>query len=152
MKPQTNDFLRQSYKDSWVHDEAWRHLYRALGYKQMLARFGYAFRHLPDQNALVDAHDVHHIHGGYTGRWDLWSELISLSRPVHEWVENHPVEGRVVCLYAKWRKSKSANAEDFDQGELSQASGKTYPQVIQTYDVTGEFKKMRNEMVKGFRL
>jgi hypothetical protein len=48
----------------------------------------------------VDAADVHHIcHAG--GRWDRWSNLISLSRPAHEWCHANGPLGKVLCLLHK---------------------------------------------------
>lgn len=57
--------------------------------------------------------EIHHIVGA-AGRIDVVSNLITLSPVLHRWVEANVVEGRIWCLYAKWRKQE-INAEEFRQ-------------------------------------
>lgn len=47
---------------------------------------------------------VHHIQWGHSRRADVWANLITLSKPAHDWCHANPAEGRIICLYAKLRK------------------------------------------------
>ena len=62
---------------------------------------------------ISDCVETHHIVGA-SGRIDVVSNLITLSPPVHRWVESNVVEGRIWCLYAKARKQE-INADEFRQ-------------------------------------
>ncbi len=47
--------------------------------------------------------DPHHLVGG-SGRKDVASNLLAVSRDAHGWVESNPVDGRIVCVWVKWKK------------------------------------------------
>lgn len=148
--PWRDDDLRWRYQNLYPFDEAYRWLCEAIPAKQhdkfYSPWFGSAW---PEKYRLLDRHlQVHHIHQAKTGvgKWDLWSNLITVSKPTHDWLHANPIDGRVICLYAKFRKA-AFNPEDFVLDELSQASGKLYPSVIETYDVAGRVREMRDELV-----
>lgn len=76
-------------------------------------------RYLPDQVDHNDPSlDIHHIfHVGQ--RYDLVSNLIAISRSVHQWGHlQHPVDFRVLCLWKKWKKG------ELNLDEVRLASGK----------------------------
>lgn len=64
-----------------------------------------------------DSADIHHIVGGNGRRWDLWSNLITVSRTVHQWIHAHPIDGRLICLGHKLSKG------ELDLEEFRRASG-----------------------------
>lgn len=70
-------------------------------------------RRFPDP----DAHDPHHVFGGRTGRLDVLSNLLAVSRPAHDWLEENKTAGRVVAVMIKVRKN------EFDPREMWKASG-----------------------------
>lgn len=75
-------------------------------------RNGFTDSELRDQSA-----EVNHIFS-MGSRPDLWSNLITLSATVHRFFHANPIEGRILCLYRKLRKS------ELDLGEIRIASGK----------------------------
>jgi len=74
-------------------------------------RAGLTERELTDESA-----DVHHIFS-MGSRPDLWTNLITLSRPIHAWCHRCPVEGRIVALHRKLMK------KELDLKEFRRASG-----------------------------
>jgi hypothetical protein len=149
---ETNEQLRREYVERHGYDEAYRWLCEALDYGRVEKVYSPLWgAWIPDKFREVPGRDPHHIHGGYTGRWDLWSNLICVCRSTHDWLTDNTDEGRVICLYAKWRKAMTGNPEDFDIEELRTASGKNYPEYIETLKVSGRLQEMRDEMVEHFR-
>jgi hypothetical protein len=63
------------------------------------------------------ASETHHIWGGTSGRTDLKSNLIRLSKPAHDWCERFKFDGRIVCLWVKAEKG------ELDPAEVRVASG-----------------------------
>lgn len=80
-------------------------------------------------NPLCELHQFPEVPGGRLGqeinhifstrkRWDLRSNIIHLSAEAHRWFHQHPIDGRVMCLFAKHLKG------ELDDNEIKQASGK----------------------------
>ena len=61
----------------------------------------------------VGATDPHHLFGGNKGRWDLWSNLMALSRPAHLWCEQYKTDGRVLAVYVKLVKKQELKSAEF---------------------------------------
>lgn len=57
--------------------------------------------------------EIHHLIGG-SGRVDAWSNLVTVNRATHRWIERNPRDGRIVCLILKGRKGE-LNPADFRQ-------------------------------------
>lgn len=66
----------------------------------------------------TSATEVHHITGGLLGtpRYDIWPNLIALSRPVHAWCERYTKDGLALCCLAKLRKRPM----EFDSVKLNE--------------------------------
>lgn len=61
--------------------------------------------------------DPHHLVGG-SGRTDVASNLLTVRRDAHGWIEGSPVDGRIVCVWVKWKKNEldvSSYSELFGQ-------------------------------------
>ena len=54
------------------------------------------------------AEEIHHIAkgSGGTSRWDVVTNLISLSRESHAWCERYKWDGMILCLAVKLNKSE----------------------------------------------
>lgn len=61
--------------------------------------------------------DVHHIFSKNI-RYDLWSNMILVSRSVHMWLHRYPVDGKVLCVWKKHQKAELCLEE------VQRASGK----------------------------
>lgn len=81
-----------------------------------------------DGNPGCEFHQFPGIPGGRHGeeinhifscrrRPDLLSNLIHLSAAAHRWFHEYPIDGRIMSLYVKWKKS------ELDDAEIKQASG-----------------------------
>ena len=58
--------------------------------------------------------ECHHLAMGNSGRIDLVSNLIMLSREVHAFCHAEPSHGTILCLYAKMKKNPGEiDAEEF---------------------------------------
>lgn len=149
--PAENLQLRANYLDKHRHDEAHRYICEVVPAERVKRDWSPLWGGIvPNKSKCIDADDPHHVFGSRKGRWDLWSNLIAVSRPSHEWIEAHPIEGLIVCLYAKWVKSITGNPEDFDLDELHKASGYVFPSYIETLNVSGRAAEMKSEMVEFF--
>lgn len=60
---------------------------------------------------------IHHICGGRLGRWDLLTNLLSVSAEAHDWAEKHKTDGRILALYVKMQKG------ELDQQEFHKVTG-----------------------------
>ena len=151
--PQRNQELYDAYLIKYDFDEAHRYICEAFPKVPILIWSKAWGCNIPRKSQCIDASEAHHIHGSRKGRWDLVSELISVCRQNHVWLEDHPNEAKLICLRAKFVKAITGNPEQFDIGELSQASGYTYPSVIETYSDCGNavLRGWREEMTEHFR-
>lgn len=81
-----------------------------------------------DQNPFCELHRFEGVPGGRFGdeinhifsvrkRWDLRSNIIHLSQSAHRWFHEHPIDGRIACLYVKFSKG------ELDDDEIKLASG-----------------------------
>ena len=72
---------------------------------------------------IMMADDPHHICGGANGsqRWDVLTNLIGVSRPVHDWLERYRPEGMVLCIKAKTDKG------EYDDAAMKSVLGLTRP-------------------------
>lgn len=70
------------------------------------------------------AEETHHIYGGTSGRNDLVSNIIRLSKRAHDWCGKNMVDGRIVCLWIKHQK------HELDPEEVRTASGKFLPGIL----------------------
>lgn len=60
--------------------------------------------------------EINHIFSVHR-RWDLLSNIIHLSNPIHTWFHRWPIEGRILCMLVKARK------KELDPDEIKKASG-----------------------------
>lgn len=75
-------------------------------------------------------------------RPDVWSNLIALCRPVHDWFHANLVEGRICCL---WRKVFNPR---FDVAEISEAAGQSVLGWLENHPVEEAFvDQLRREAV-----
>lgn len=90
----------RSKKNSHPHEDlALRQRYREEfgGYCELATLLPSVFPPFPPS-------DIHHIWPA--PRVDVWSNLISVSRPSHDWCGDHPIEGKICCMWVKLQKSK----------------------------------------------
>lgn len=94
--PERNESFRDAYMGSHFYDELLPYfpcngcgMALVPGYDKALPQHG------------TDAVEAHHSWGGRKGRWDKAWNLIAVCRPVHEFVERHKTDGRVLGLRLK---------------------------------------------------
>mgnify|MGYP002625875038 CR=1 FL=1 len=85
--------------------------------------------------------DIHHIASGVGRRVDSTSNIISLCRPCHEWVQ-HRHDGLVLCLYIKKRKG------ELSWRELSSIRGRDLCGVVEIAPVEDWVEKYREVLLQ----
>lgn len=58
---------------------------------------------VPGIRPLETASEVHHAFGSRKGRHDNMLNCVSVCRAAHRWAHDHPQEGRLLCLWIKWK-------------------------------------------------
>lgn len=81
------------------------------------------------------AEETHHIYGGTSGRHDLTSNIIRLSKKAHDWCGKNIVDGRIVCLWIKHQKS------ELDPDEVKTAAGMRLPGILAKAELRFDFVK-----------
>lgn len=85
--------------------------------------------------------DVHHI-CSVNARVHVWSNLISVCRPVHRFIHDHGFEGRTLCMAVKHRKS------ELDCDELALVYGKLIKGWLSTLEFGDTFfDQLRKEIL-----
>lgn len=80
-------------------------------------------------------------------RPDLWSNLIDLHPEVHRWFHANLREGRVACLWAKWKKG----GRDWQVDELNLAAGKFIEGWLEGVELKDEFfDGLRQDVLSWF--
>lgn len=78
-------------------------------------------------------------------RPDVWTNLIDLHPEIHRWFHRRLNEGRIACLYAKWRKGGA----DWDVSELDAAAGKSVLGWLECVECDSFFAELRSEILKN---
>lgn len=82
-----------------------------------------------------DGHDPHHCFGGRGGRHDLVTNLVTVSRSAHDWLENWKTDGRVLTTWIKHVKN------ELDLDEFKKASGSFLAGWLMRAEATHDFVK-----------
>jgi hypothetical protein len=76
--------------------------------------------------------EVHHIWGG-PHRWDIDSNIISVSRPAHDYCHKFPDHGRIACLWVK------ADKGELDRDLMRECMGFDTIGILESFEVTEEW-------------
>lgn len=90
------------------------------------------------QYPFIASSDPHHLNVGKP-RWDIPSNLIALSRKIHELVEKLPLEGMVWCWFAKMVKREYGGkkyAEEFDLPSICHVHQKNFVGMLEGMDTS----------------
>lgn len=79
-------------------------------------------------------------------RPDVWSNLISVCRPVHDWFHKHLVEGRIACLYVK-----AVLKDEVDLAELDAVFGQSVLAWLSRQTVCAYFDRLRLETIRAMK-
>jgi hypothetical protein len=83
-----------------------------------------------------DGSEIHHIFGGRSGRNDLVSNLVRVSRDAHDFCGvKCPTDGRILCIWIKCVKG------ELDLDEFKTASGFFLPGWLLKSEATHDFVK-----------
>lgn len=95
---------------------------------------------VPSIRPQETASEVHHAFGSRRGRHDNALNCVSVCRAAHRWCHDFPQEGRLLCLWLKWRAGlfdaitfKSISGK-YVAGWLDGVARPTHPRLAAMYD------------------
>lgn len=91
--------------------------------------------------------EVHHIWGG-PHRWDIEPNLVSVSRPAHDYCHKYPDHGRIICL---WMKADKGEFSMECRELMRECMGFDSIGILYTFEVTEEWiEELRMDLYERF--
>lgn len=88
--------------------------------------------------------EIHHIWGG-PHRWDIEPNILSVSRPAHDYCHKYPDHGRIIAIWVKCDKG------ELDRDLMRECMGFDSIGIMETFEVTEEWiDELRLDLYERF--